>query len=97
LDFHHTDPRAKEFKISQMRTIPRLKAEIAKCIVICANCHRKGHKGFPRPEHVGLFCVPAALSPCSDATTAVLPSGTNAAQPLSGGTTIACAVTAENQ
>lgn len=44
LDFHHLDPTKKEFLISKtVRTpIKRLK-EIGKCIVLCANCHRKLH------------------------------------------------------
>lgn len=45
LDFHHKDPSTKEFSISKMasNSIERLKAEIAKCEVLCANCHRKEH------------------------------------------------------
>lgn len=47
LDFHHVDPSLKEEAINTMvrtgTTIERLKAEIAKCIVLCSNCHRKLH------------------------------------------------------
>lgn len=48
LDFHHINPKTKIATISSMiksRT-PRLKIleEIKKCIVLCANCHRKTHK-----------------------------------------------------
>ena len=46
IDFHHTDDN-KEGTISLMvssgATIERLQAEIAKCIVLCSNCHRKLH------------------------------------------------------
>lgn len=45
LDYHHRDPDDKEDLISQMvdkcRAWPRLLAEIAKCDVLCANCHRE--------------------------------------------------------
>ncbi len=46
LDFHHRDPREKRFLIS--RSYFRYKKEtvlleVAKCDVICANCHRKLH------------------------------------------------------
>lgn len=45
LDFHHL--RDKEFNISQAvgdsYSVRRIEAEIEKCIVLCANCHRKHH------------------------------------------------------
>lgn len=45
LDFHHRDRATKDADIATMRRfgIPRLIAEIAKCDVLCANCHRKLH------------------------------------------------------
>jgi hypothetical protein len=46
LDFHHRDPSTKSLEVSIMvwnRTWKRVLAEIAKCDVICANCHRKEH------------------------------------------------------
>lgn len=45
LDFHHIDGK-KDFGISQdgiTRSWERVKAEIDKCILICANCHREEH------------------------------------------------------
>jgi hypothetical protein len=48
LDFHHRDPSAKDFLPSRACstgwTIRRILAEIAKCDVLCANCHRKLHR-----------------------------------------------------
>lgn len=46
LDFHHRDPLEKDGHIGQFRHfgMKRLKAEIAKCDVLCANCHRKYHR-----------------------------------------------------
>ncbi len=46
LDFHHIDPSLKKFSVSRKRDRPSLKQlqeEIAKCQVLCANCHRKEH------------------------------------------------------
>jgi hypothetical protein len=44
LDFDHRDPSAKSFRLtsgSAMLASPaRLRAEVAKCDVVCANCHR---------------------------------------------------------
>lgn len=43
LDFHHL--YGKDKNISSMRGMndDRVKAEIAKCVVLCSNCHRKVH------------------------------------------------------
>ncbi len=46
LDFHHHDPSQKKFSVSAKRDHPSLKQlqeEIAKCQVLCTNCHRKEH------------------------------------------------------
>jgi len=45
LDFHHFDNN-KEFGVSEnigRFSLTRLKVEISKCIILCANCHRKVH------------------------------------------------------
>ncbi len=47
LDFHHRNPDDKEMAVGDMVTHghgrERLSEEIAKCVVLCANCHRKEH------------------------------------------------------
>ena len=45
LDFHHPDPRQKEFNISDKirNKFEDLMSEIEKCDVLCANCHREWH------------------------------------------------------
>ncbi len=47
LDFHHIDPTQKDFSIkaavARRYSLERVKKEIAKCIVLCANCHRVHH------------------------------------------------------
>jgi hypothetical protein len=47
LDFHHKNPNEKEFQLTRLThygySKERIKNEISKCIVLCANCHRKLH------------------------------------------------------
>lgn len=42
LEFHHVDPATKKFQLSQQgltRGIRQMRAEAAKCVLLCANCH----------------------------------------------------------
>lgn len=54
LDFHHRDPLQKRIAIGTMvcrsATMDKVLAEIQKCDVLCANCHRKHHHGQRRPR-----------------------------------------------
>lgn len=45
LDFHHIEGKKIELTVAANRgwSIESLKKEIAKCIVLCSNCHRKEH------------------------------------------------------
>ncbi|APX98273.1 homing endonuclease associated repeat-containing protein [Natronorubrum daqingense] len=47
LDFHHRNPDSKTMAVGRMVTFgygkDALRAEITKCVVLCANCHRKEH------------------------------------------------------
>ena len=45
LQFHHLDPKQKEFSLGQKRqsTLSVLRKEIEKCILVCANCHAEIH------------------------------------------------------
>lgn len=42
MDFDHRDPSQKKFEIAHRKTLSEenLLAEIAKCDIVCANCHR---------------------------------------------------------
>lgn len=43
-DFHHIDPTQKDFTIAKTsKSLKKLKSELDKCIVLCANCHRREH------------------------------------------------------
>lgn len=46
LDFHHRDPSEKEGNLSEAIarwSMKKLQSEVAKCDIICSNCHRKLH------------------------------------------------------
>ncbi len=47
LDLHHLDPTKKDPKFTQIRSWSweRQKLEIAKCVLLCSNCHRGVHSG----------------------------------------------------
>ena len=48
MDFHHVDPTQKNFILGSEnagRSLASILAEIDKCVVLCANCHRKIHAG----------------------------------------------------
>jgi DNA-directed RNA polymerase subunit RPC12/RpoP len=43
LEFHHRDPTEKDPKWSRGWNITRLRKELDKCDLLCANCHREVH------------------------------------------------------
>jgi hypothetical protein len=47
LDFHHRDATSKDFSVGSIKEHgwgkERVLNEIQKCMVVCANCHRKIH------------------------------------------------------
>ncbi|OHA47859.1 MAG: hypothetical protein A2806_02350 [Candidatus Terrybacteria bacterium RIFCSPHIGHO2_01_FULL_48_17] len=55
-DIHHRNPQKKEFGLSTKgltRSWARIKNELEKCILLCANCHREIHVGFRNlPKHL---------------------------------------------
>jgi hypothetical protein len=71
LDFDHVDPTSKAGNISAMLLWPvswkRIEAELAKCVVRCANCHRRktaADKSFWRHrfmDRYGLLLTEAEL------------------------------------
>lgn len=70
-EFHHLDASEKDFGISEdgiMRRWEKVIAELAKCVMLCANCHREVHAGVREldegllglAEGVGSYAVSAA-------------------------------------
>jgi 5-methylcytosine-specific restriction endonuclease McrA len=47
LEFHHLNPAEKSFRLSEANTgtygMEKILEEIAKCEILCANCHRIVH------------------------------------------------------
>lgn len=51
LHFHHTDRTTKEFGLAlrgAARSLERARAEAAKCVLLCANCHAEVESGAAR-------------------------------------------------
>lgn len=51
LQFHHVDPATKRFGVGSRglaRSIETLRAEAAKCVLVCANCHAELEAGVRR-------------------------------------------------
>jgi len=47
LDFHHKDPKEKEFQISGgTKSFEKMKIELDKCVLVCKNCHGEIHAGL---------------------------------------------------
>jgi 5-methylcytosine-specific restriction endonuclease McrA len=56
LHFHHIDARQKQFGISRRgftRSIAKMRAEAAKCVLLCSNCHAEVEAGIAK--------IPAAI------------------------------------
>jgi hypothetical protein len=47
IDLHHLDPELKAFSVAKVTEhgLEEVRAEIAKCVPLCANCHRLFHAG----------------------------------------------------
>jgi hypothetical protein len=72
MDFDHRDPKTKLMSISQMigRRLDKILVEIAKCDLICANCHRMRtrcrRQGVTRkPAEISMFARARSLSSSS--------------------------------
>ena len=44
-DFHHVNPKNKDFSIGKInaKSFEKIRKELDKCVLLCANCHRKVH------------------------------------------------------
>ena len=51
LEFHHIDPSKKDFGIGAKgytRSFSKIKEELNKCVLVCANCHREIHANIQK-------------------------------------------------
>lgn len=65
-EFHHRDARTKEFGISQTgnpRRWEKTVEELAKCVMLCANCHREVHAGVRELFDDGLLGLAEDATP----------------------------------
>jgi predicted transcriptional regulator len=49
LEFHHLDPNEKDFSFGNVKSFTlndKMKSELDKCVLLCANCHRETHAGL---------------------------------------------------
>ncbi len=49
LDLHHKDPKTKKFGIGDKgytRSWDKVRTELDKCVLVCANCHRELEAGI---------------------------------------------------
>jgi transposase len=62
LHFHHVDPETKVFHLSMQgfgRSLTAARAEMAKCVLLCANCHAEVEQGVASlPVQAGSRAVP---------------------------------------
>lgn len=64
LQFHHVDPQRKEFDLSRRgaaRSLASARAEAAKCVLLCANCHAEVEGGVASVVHVPTIGDASAL------------------------------------
>lgn len=57
LEFHHLNPLEKDFTFGQNTNISwdKICAELPKCILVCANCHREIHNGQREAPTISTF------------------------------------------
>mgnify|MGYP001580635679 CR=1 FL=1 len=55
LDFHHLDRKERSFSIGEKgytRSWEKVRVELDKCVLVCANCHREIEAGVTQPPKV---------------------------------------------
>ncbi|MEX1140742.1 MAG: HNH endonuclease signature motif containing protein [Thermoleophilaceae bacterium] len=68
LEFHHRDPATKEFSLGHQgvtRSLEKARAEAAKCVLLCANCHAE--------VEAAIVAVPEGAAPLAGVSSAIDP------------------------
>lgn len=64
-EFHHIDPSTKNFEVAQgiakHSSWEKLTKEVAKCVMLCANCHRMLHHGHISSKDMTYYIKPVFL------------------------------------
>lgn len=57
LEFHHLDPKEKDFNVTnQVTSWKKAVEELRKCVMLCSNCHKEIHDGIEEiPENIKRF------------------------------------------
>jgi len=66
LEFHHLDPVEKRLGISAMGltlSLDAVRAEVAKCVLLCSNCHAEVEGGVASLPGTVSIVPPAADTP----------------------------------
>jgi hypothetical protein len=94
LDFHHKNYKKKEFSVGNFQhitqSIVRLKKEIEKCKVLCANCHRIEHSKERCDRKLAFVWEVLGLQPLSTSVTFSTPTPSSTGQPLPQRPTVTC-------
>ncbi len=58
LEFHHKDSSDKTTEVSSLtgskQNLVKISKEVAKCVILCSNCHKKLHAGLINVDNVPL-------------------------------------------
>jgi transposase-like protein len=68
LQFHHVDPATKDLTLrnGDTRSLERMRAEAAKCVLLCANCHAEVESGSAQVPVPSLVQTPSGVVQLDD-------------------------------
>ena len=63
LQFHHVDPSQKSFSMTMGsgKSLAAYRAEAAKCVLVCANCHGEIESGMVESPPAGTISTPSGI------------------------------------